>query len=199
MQAKDCNGVTPLHAAAGNKNGEAAAKVLRLLVAAGGYLGAKDKDGEEPLHWAAQNQNAEAASAAVQVLVAAGADALAKDTCGVTPLRLALRQPNSKLAAKAASLLTVGPVEAVLVDLCGAKTDISQQLLPDYVAINVPLTNDQWACIPSPCPGLSRALPAALACSVFQARQVMRRLPPSAHVHTPSPRAARPIIFGRLA
>ena len=39
-----------------------------------------------------------------------------------------------------------------------------------------------WKLLPAPgppCPGLGRALPAALACSDDQARQVVRRLPPA--------------------
>ncbi|KAL4432879.1 hypothetical protein ABPG77_008205 [Micractinium sp. CCAP 211/92] len=37
---------------------------------------------------------------------------------------------------------------------------------------------EQWARVPAPCPDLGRALPAALAHSHEQARQVVRRLPP---------------------
>ena len=130
-------------------------------------------------HSAACNQNAEAAAAAVQALVAASADLWAKDTAGRTPLRLALRQKRSCSRTKAASLLMAGPVDVVLADLCGAKTAIARQLLPLFIAGHLPLTEAQWARIPTPFLILGRALPAALACSPDQARQVVRRLPPS--------------------
>ena len=98
---------------------------------------------------------------------------------GRTPLRVALQQPHSPARVQAAALLaTAGPTQAVLEDLCSTGTVIARELLPDFVASRLPLTEAQWALIPSPRPGLSHILPAALASSVSQAGQVVRRLPP---------------------
>ena len=70
------------------------------------------------------------------------------------------------------------PTDAALEDLCTADEPLTNKLLPAFVARRLPLTVTQWALIPiAPIPGLARALPAALACSVDQARQVLRRLP----------------------
>ena len=112
-----------------------------------------------------------AAAAAVVELLSVGADERAMDNFGVTPLCLALWLPDPDAAAEMAALLTVGPVDAVLEDLCCAGTTASRRLLTKYIANNLPLTDDQWARVPIPCPGLSHALPTALACSVGQARQ----------------------------
>ena len=43
----------------------------------------------------------------------------------------------------------------------------------------LPLTVADWALVPLPCPGIERALPAALACGPDQAAQVVQRLPPA--------------------
>ncbi len=76
---------TPLHAAlAGDP--EAAPRVLRLLLSAGGPVDAKNKDGRTPLHEAADRRNVEA----VRVLLAAGANVNATEACEATPLRVAL-------------------------------------------------------------------------------------------------------------
>ena len=66
----------------------------------------------------------------------------------------------------------------MLEDVCSAETDIAWELLPDFIASRLPLTEAQWALIPAPFPGLGRILSAALASSVAQAGQVVRRLPP---------------------
>ena len=41
----------------------------------------------------------------------------------------------------------------------------------------LPLATADWALVPSPCPGIERALPSALACGTDQAVQVVQRLP----------------------
>ena len=90
-----------------------------------------------------------------------------------------LHQPHSPARIQAAALLTaVGPTQAVLEDLCRAATDIAWELLPSFIASRLPLTEAQWELIPSPRHGLGRILPAALASSVAQARQLVRHLPP---------------------
>ena len=70
------------------------------------------------------------------------------------------------------------PTEAALGHLCSFTTALAHQLLPAFIADRLPLTDAQWALIPiAPLPGLCRILPAALACSVDQAGQLVRRLP----------------------
>ena len=133
-------------------------------------------NGAEPLHIVAANKsNAQAATAVIRALLAAGADALARIGDGWTALRYAL-QYNRSQAAEA--LLAAMPTDAVLEDLCAADTPLARQLLPAFVASRLPLTDAQWALVPiAPIPGLARALPAALACSGYQARQLVRCLP----------------------
>ena len=71
------------------------------------------------------------------------------------------------------------PTSAVREDLRASGYSLTRQLLPAFVASRLPLTDAQWALIPvTHAHGLARALPAALACSFDQARQVVRRLPP---------------------
>ncbi len=50
-------------------------------------------------------------------------------------------------------------------------------LFADFIMAAPPLTAKQWACVPVCCPRLGRALPAALAHSHEQVRQLVRRLP----------------------
>jgi len=45
------------------------------------------------------------------------------------------------------------------------------------VQARLPLSEADWALLPSPCPGLLPALPAALACPLEQARQLVSRPP----------------------
>ena len=112
-------------------------------------------------------------------LLAAGADALTKDNAGWTPLA-ALHSGHSHAAE---ALLAAMPTDAALEDLCSANTLLARQLLPAFIVDRPPHTAAQWtaawAAFPtdSPCPGLGHALPAALACSVDQAGQLVRRLP----------------------
>ena len=72
------------------------------------------------------------------------------------------------------------PADAVLADLCSVlETALARRLLDGFIVSHLPLTAAQWALVPViRLPGLGRALPAALASSVDQARQVVRRLPP---------------------
>ena len=52
-------------------------------------------------------------------------------------------------------------------------------LIGRLVAARLPLTEEEWALVPTPCPGLGRALRAALAKSDAQAAKVVRRLEPA--------------------
>ena len=92
VNAKDENGLTPLHSAAANRD----AAEARRLVSAGADVDARDKDDWTPLHWAARWDNSEAA----RVLLGAGADADAdaEDEDGRTPLHIAARWDNSEAA-----------------------------------------------------------------------------------------------------
>ena len=152
-----------------------AAAAIQALLAAGSDVLAKDNDGWQPLHDAAFNMDDKAADAAIQALLAAGADVRAKSNSGKTPLRLAL---HSRLTA-AAALVRAGRAGAVLEELCSADPSGAHQLFPEFVASHVPLTKRQWLSIPTACPGLGRALPAALASSDEQAGQLVCRLPPA--------------------
>lgn len=85
VNARDANGLTPLHlAAAGNgKGGDA---IVRLLLAAGTDVTAKDYAfGFTPLHAASGSGDSKSAG----LLIAAGADVNAEDACKRTPLHVA--------------------------------------------------------------------------------------------------------------
>ena len=47
----------------------------------------------------------------------------------------------------------------------------------DVLARSMPLSAAQWMALPAPCSGLGRALPAAIAASVFQAFALVQHLP----------------------
>ena len=83
VNAKDKDGDTPLHAAAGDNSSPA---VLEVLLKAGADVNAKDADGNTPLHGAAFNNSS---PEVLEVLLKAGADVNAKDTIGRTPLHAA--------------------------------------------------------------------------------------------------------------
>ena len=187
VRAKEDFGQEPVHYAASNQDAKAAAAAVTALVAAGEDVRAKGSYGRNPLHHAAAYQNVGAA-AVVQALVAAGADGRAKDRNRQTPLQLLFRRPfTPELAAAAAELLSAEQTDAGLEAIrFTADPRYSRQLLPGFIASHLPLTDAQWALLPTSLAryliyrGLSRALPAALACSDEQARQVVRRLLPDA-------------------
>ena len=98
----------------------------------------------------------------------------------------ALGTSSRKLAGSRASLGSHAKkkkktADAALADLCRAsESAVARQLLPDFIVSHLPLTAAQWALVPViPLPGLGRSLPAALASSVDQACQLVRRLPPA--------------------
>ena len=180
VRAKEDFGQEPVHYAASNQDAKAAAAAVTALVAAGEDVRAKGSYGRNPLHHAAAYQNVGAA-AVVQALVAAGADGRAKDRNRQTPLQLLFRRPfTPELAAAAAELLSAEQTDAGLEAIrFTADPRYSRQLLPGFIASHLPLTDAQWALIPTdPRLGLARALPTVLAFSVGQASQLVRRLPP---------------------
>ncbi|EAY08855.1 ankyrin repeat protein, putative [Trichomonas vaginalis G3] len=77
INAKDEDGCTPLHYAAGNNNKETA----EILISNGADINAKNKDGSTPLHWAAIDGSKET----TEILISNGADINAKDKDGCTP------------------------------------------------------------------------------------------------------------------
>jgi hypothetical protein len=52
-------------------------------------------------------------------------------------------------------------------------------LISDFAAVRLPLTSEEWAALPIACPGLGRALPAAIGHSAEQAKQLVQHLPPA--------------------
>ena len=159
-----------------NTDAAAVTAAVEALVAAGADVRAESDLGEfQPLHYAADNHNAQASAAAVQALLAAGADALAEDDEGETPICKSFFRGTSVTAE---ILLAAMPTNAALEELINYGTPVTRQLFPGFIASRLPLTAVQWMFIPiGPLPGLGRALPAALASSADQARQVVRRLP----------------------
>ena len=194
VRAKDTFGQEALHSAASNPRAQAAVAAIKALVAAGADLQTKDRHGWEPLHSAVRNWSAEAAVAAMQALLSAGSDAWAVVNNGYTPLWLTFGRsayPNdlngqiNNGALVASVLLVSGHTDTALEELQYAQLTYAELLLPDFIVDRSPLTAAQWDSVwallhpADPCPGLGRVLPTALACSEFQAWQVVCRLPPA--------------------
>lgn len=87
VNARNRNGATPLHIAAGHAF---SSDLVRALIAAGADTGAKDTVGNTALHAAAHNCNAQN----VKALLAAGADVNATNAKRETPLHLAAEHPR---------------------------------------------------------------------------------------------------------
>lgn len=75
----------------------------------------------------------------------------------------------------ASILLSAGPAAEVLSALAAAG-DEAQPLFADYVVARLPLSDAEWEAVPTPCPGLGRALQAALAHSPAQAAACVAHL-----------------------
>ncbi|EFN52929.1 hypothetical protein CHLNCDRAFT_137260 [Chlorella variabilis] len=168
---------TPLHCAVQHGN----APAVQLLVrAAPATTLVADKHGNTPLHLAAALPRA----AVTELLLAAAPQAATLrggghlgDEAGAaeTPLEVALRHRHLAVARR---LLGYCPQAEELAALAAAGP-AAHPLFADFVIARVPLSEAQWAQVPSPCPSLGRALPAAFAHSPAQARQVVRRLAPA--------------------
>ena len=162
VMAADAAGQLPLHVAATLRR----ASVVRLLLkAVPATAMAADTAGYLPLHLAAHHGDAEM----VCVLLQAAPQAATVVAAGRTPLQLAY-------TSEARAMLGAGPAAAVLATLKAAGA--AALAIPDFLLIpgRLPLDATAWAEVPSPCPGIERALPAALACSIGQAAQVVQRL-----------------------
>lgn len=163
-------GHTPLHLAASRGRTEC----VRLLLAAApqAALARDSQAGWLPLHWAVRGGHL----ATVHLLLeAAPAAAAALDRLRRSPLHLAIARHRSQPAV-ARALLAVGPLDAVLTTLQAA----GQYMMPlfaDLVILRPPLGPSEWRQVPMPCPGLGRALPAALAHSPVQAACLVAHLP----------------------
>eukprot|EP00887_Chlorella_sp_A99_P000639 scaffold5.g639.t1 len=106
----------------------------------------------------------------------------------------ALQLAGSKAHLSSSRLLlerSVAPAAELIDDLLDAAADPGavtacretvHALLADLAASRALLPAD-WAALPSPCPGLSRALPSVLARSTAEAAQLVTHLPDVAHGH----------------
>ena len=167
---------SPLHVAA--HYGHAAAAQL-LLAAAPRTASATDCRGWTPLHACACYGSV---GVARLLLAAAPGTAAAVDRRGWTPLHAAVRHGHS---AAVRLLLAACPAAAAVQDSAGQtplqlalSSDKGQDTLAEFIIARHQLTEEEWAAVPAPCPGLARALPAALEQSEAQARRLMRHLPP---------------------
>ena len=169
--AADAFSWLPLHWAAQNGH----ETVVRLLLEAVPQAAmAADQAGRLPLHWAVLKGHA----GVVRLLLEAAPQAASAATAsGHLPLQFALSQGHTSTVR---ALLGAGPPTALLAALAAAGA-AALPLFPDFLLApgRLPLAAADWALVPSPCPGIERALPAALACGPDQAAQVVRRLPPA--------------------
>ena len=106
----------------------------------------------------------------VRLLLQAAPEAAAA-TALASPLQLALRGGH---VSAARALLGAGSATAVLATLATAGT-CALTLFPDFLLApgRLPLAAADWVLVPSPCPGIERALTAS------QAAQLVRRLQPA--------------------
>lgn len=130
---------------------------LLLAAAPQAALIAEEDNGGLPIHIAAERGHA----AVVAQLLAAHPDLATAVTAECrTPLSVALQycQDPHKRDAVARVLLPAGSAELALESLEEEAELDSQHLLPDFVGTRLPLSDDVWAQLPRPCPGLG-ALP----------------------------------------
>lgn len=171
--AKD--GTNPLHAAATGGHVEAAWQLVAAAptTAKLAAVGASNT-GDTPLHEAAARGD----SAVIQLLLDAAPEAAAATNASrLTPLGTALRNRQATARGMAVHcLLPATPTAVVLSELASAGA-AGLCFYPDAIAARLPLSAAEWAMLPASCPGLGRALPAVLAHSPAQARQLVHHLP----------------------
>ena len=170
----DADGWTPLHVAA-TCNDDAHLATARLLLRAAPSAALHPSHaGETPLHVAA----AEGCPRKASLLAAAAPRALVQlCVAGQTPLHAALALKSEK--ARAATVRALLPMGSDTETLLVLNVTLPQSLpfFADFVIARPALSTINWALVPSPCPGLGRALPAALAHSPGQAPCLVARLP----------------------
>jgi hypothetical protein len=72
--------------------------------------------------------------------------------------------------------MRAGPTAEVLEALLAAGAE-ALPMFADCVLARLPLADAEWQLVPTPCPGLGQALPAALACSPAQAGSLVQHVP----------------------
>lgn len=165
--ARNGMGWTPLHHAAWAGH---SSLVELLLAAAPDTAAARTLLDRIPLH--------DAGSPAVaQALIAAGGPQACtiKDYAGWTPFETAI---HSRRIAVAACLLQAVLAPQAL-SLLAAAGNLGRYYYADLVMAHPNLSSEQWAQLPTTCPGLGLALPAALAHSTEAARQLVAHLIPT--------------------
>lgn len=152
--------------------------VQMLLAAAPGTALSRDMDDRTALHVAASH----GAPASARALLRAAPEAAGiPDAEGRTPLEHGLDHlcgwyDQESLEALRVLVAEV-PSPATFAAMAGRSVQAAL-LFADFIIAAPPLTAEQWAYVPAwGCPGLGRALSAALAHSHEQARQLVRLLP----------------------
>lgn len=149
--------------------------VHELLKAAPAAAWSAADNGWLPLHAAAARGHPGVVS---KLLQAAPEAAAVRAVEGGTSLELALQvaHVSPRFAEVARHLAAAGPANTALRALAAAGAP-TLELFAGAVKAHLPLDAAQWALVPARCPGLGRALPAALDCSTHQAAQLVQRLP----------------------
>lgn len=161
---------TPLQLAAASRSDTAPTAVQLLLQAAPQTAVLGDARCNWPLHVAQHPQSA-------QLLLAAAPEAATRPNGdGLVPLQRALGSQRDSVACICLKAGQPSPVLAELSAVQRARPWSVGPLFGAFVAAFLPLSNDVWARIPVPLPEAAQALPAALACSMEQVRQVVQRL-----------------------
>lgn len=118
-------------------------------------------------------------SAVPEILRAVPSSAALTDSQGRTALQLALSGEPALLEECAPAircLLAASSTPSVLLAVASAGVH-AQPFFADCAIVRPALTAAEWAMLPSPCPGLGRALPAVLARSQLEACFLVERLP----------------------
>ena len=167
-------GQLPIHAAAAASEGPSSVAMVQLLLDAAPDTAASLVDGTAPVQHAAMHGNAAAARLLRQATPVGCLEALQTAVC--MAVREAPDEAQAYLDTARALLPAVQPAEAL--PLLVARGDLTLPLFPE-LAMDWPLTAAQWQQVPSPCPGLGRALPAVHQRSEEEAALLVAHLPPA--------------------
>ena len=166
----------PIHLAAVAYQHASSAAMVQLLLAAAPdpATHALGGGGFAPLHFAAMGGNAAAAHLLLQA--APGGAERALETA---LLKVSAEDDGDapRYLDTARAILAAVPPDVSLPMLVH-EADVALPLFTD-VATHWPLTAAQWQQVPSPCPGLGRALPAVMQRSETEAAALVAHLPPS--------------------